>query len=209
MLHSCPKPVNTPSNELSGTLLRAVPEIILGACIFSDPSTPRTHMESEPPDPRPGHVSALINPAPLWIKYALTPRTSYPPPTPRTHCQQNTPPPQDKKVPAAHPPPMIISETALTSDDPKTLKQVAIYIERETEREQKVKEAVLHNRARRQSGFPTFISCQRQDANVLPERRQSHQGDKLCDVSTVPLVARWPVFLARRSDADGEPHWKI
>ena len=63
------------------------------------------------------------------------------------------------------------------------------------------------NRARRQSGFPTFISCQRQDANVLPERRQSHQGDKLCDVSTVPLVARWPVFLARGSDADGEPHY--
>ena len=25
-------------------------------------------------------------------------------------------------------------------------------------------------------------------------------------VSTVPLVARWPVFLAARSDADGEPH---
>ena len=64
----------------------------------------------------------------------------------------------------------------------------------------------LCNRARRQSGFPTFISCQRQDANVLPERRQSHQGDKLCDVSTAPLVARWPVFLARGSDADGEPH---
>ena len=64
------------------------------------------------------------------------------------------------------------------------------------------------NTARRQSGFPTFISCQRQDANVLPERRQSHQGDKLCDVSTAPLVARWPVFLARGSDADGEPHWQ-
>ena len=63
------------------------------------------------------------------------------------------------------------------------------------------------NRARRQSGFPTFIPCQRQDAHVLPKRRQSHQGDKLCDVSTVPLVARWPVFLARGSDADGEPHW--
>ena len=60
--------------------------------------------------------------------------------------------------------------------------------------------------AGRQSGFPTFISCQRQDAHVLPKRRQSHQGDKLCDVSTVPLVARWPVFLARGSDADGEPH---
>ena len=63
-----------------------------------------------------------------------------------------------------------------------------------------------YSRARRQSGFPTFISCQRQDANMLPKRRQSHQGDKLCDVSTVPLVARWPVFLARGSDTDGEPH---
>ena len=66
-----------------------------------------------------------------------------------------------------------------------------------------------HNRAHRRSGFPTFISCQRQDANVLPKRQQSHQGDKLCDVSTVPLVARWPVFLARGSDADGEPHCTI
>ena len=62
------------------------------------------------------------------------------------------------------------------------------------------------NRARRQRGFPTFISRQRQDANMLPKRRQSHQGDKLCDVSMVPLVARWPVFLACGSDADGEPH---
>ena len=65
---------------------------------------------------------------------------------------------------------------------------------------------LYRNRARRQSGFPTFISCQRQDVNVLPKRRQSHQGDKLCDVSTVALVARWPVFLARISDADGERH---
>ena len=64
-----------------------------------------------------------------------------------------------------------------------------------------------HNRVRRQSGFPTFISCQHQDPNVLPKQRQSHQGDKLCDVSTVPLVARWPVILACGSDADGEPHW--
>ena len=34
--------------------LRAVPEIILRGAhiIFSDPSTPRTHMESEPPDPQ-------------------------------------------------------------------------------------------------------------------------------------------------------------
>ena len=63
------------------------------------------------------------------------------------------------------------------------------------------------NRARRQSGFPTFISCQRQDTNVLPKRRQLHQGDKLCDVGTVPLVARWPVYLACGSDVDGKPHY--
>ena len=56
------------------------------------------------------------------------------------------------------------------------------------------------NRARRQSGFPTFIPCQRQDTNVLPKRRQSHQGDKLCDVSTVPLVARWPADLTRTAN---------
>ena len=62
------------------------------------------------------------------------------------------------------------------------------------------------NRVCRQSAFPTFISCQHQDPNVLPKRRQSHQGDKLCDVSMVPLVARWPIFLARGSDTDGEPH---
>ena len=62
------------------------------------------------------------------------------------------------------------------------------------------------NRARHQSRFPTFISCQRQDANVLPQQRQSHQGDKLYDVSTVLLVACWPVLLARGSHADGEPH---
>ena len=66
---------------------------------------------------------------------------------------------------------------------------------------------MFYNRARRQSGFPTFIPCQCQDANVLPKQRQSHQGDKLCDVSTVPMVARWPAFLARGSDADGEPHF--
>ena len=35
--------------------VRAVPEIILrggGPHFFADPSTPRTHMESEPPDPQ-------------------------------------------------------------------------------------------------------------------------------------------------------------
>ena len=47
----------------------------------------------------------------------------------------------------------------------------------------------------------------------MPRRQRAAQatiatkGDKVCDVSTVPLVARWPVFLARGSDADGEPHY--
>ena len=52
------------SKHTPGLGLKAVPEIILGgwaACFFSDPSTPRTHVESEPPRPL-GHVSALINP---------------------------------------------------------------------------------------------------------------------------------------------------
>ena len=60
-----------------------------GGHFFSDPSTPRT----------------------LWIEYALTPRTSYPPsPTPRTH---QTPPHRTKKcLWPTHP--RIISGTALT-----------------------------------------------------------------------------------------------
>ena len=43
--------------------LRAVPEIILGGHIFSDPSTPRTHMESEPPpDPQDSSVNETPQP---------------------------------------------------------------------------------------------------------------------------------------------------
>ena len=75
-----------------------------GGTFFSDPSTPRTHMESEPPR-LPGHISALINPTPLWIKYALTPRTSYPhSPTSRTRYQQNTSPHRTKKCLRPTPP---------------------------------------------------------------------------------------------------------
>ena len=60
--------------SLSGTLLRRRGAPIFlsrlglfqklssgGELFFSDPSTPRTHMESEPPPRPPGHVSALIN----------------------------------------------------------------------------------------------------------------------------------------------------
>ena len=65
-----------------------------------------------PLHPQDTHGVRAPRPPGLWIQYALTPRTSYPPaPTPRTHCQQNTLPPPDKKVSA---PPRIISGTALT-----------------------------------------------------------------------------------------------
>ena len=62
-----------------------------GGCIFSDPSSPRTHMESELPQP-PGHVSALLNPPHYgsnmpWPPGQVTPHpsdtlsTKHPPPT--------------------------------------------------------------------------------------------------------------------------------
>ena len=56
------------------------------------------------------------------------------------------------------------------------------------------------NRARRQSGFPTVISCQRQDPNVA-QATTIDQGDKLCNVSTVDEVGPYP------ADLNGEPHW--
>ena len=49
--------------------------------------------------------------------------------------------------------------------------------------------------ARRRGGFPTLISCQPQD--------------KLCDVSTVPLVARWPVFLPADLTRTATPIGKV
>ena len=94
--------------------LRVVPEIILrgsGPHFFSDPSTPRTHMESEPPPTLRTRKCFNYPPSPLWIKYALTPRTSYPP-TPRTRCQQNTPH-RTKKCLRPTPLLRIISGTAL------------------------------------------------------------------------------------------------
>ena len=78
---------------------------------FSDSSTPKTRMESEPPRP-PGHVSAFINPPPLWIKYDLIPRTSNPPPLhPSDTLLTKRPPHRTKKCLL---PPRIISGTALT-----------------------------------------------------------------------------------------------
>ena len=80
-----------------GLLLRAVPEIIPGGTFFFRPSTPRTHMESEPPRP-PGHVSALINLPHYGSNTPWPPgQVTSPPPTPRTHCQQNTLPHRTKK----------------------------------------------------------------------------------------------------------------
>ena len=80
----------------------------VGCIFFFRPLHPQDTHGVGVPQPS-GHVSALINPRPLWIKYALTPGQVTPP---RTR-QQNTLPPQDKKVPVAHPPPRIISGTAL------------------------------------------------------------------------------------------------
>ena len=66
--------------------------------------------------PRPsGHVSALINPRPIMDQIRLDPQDKLTPP-PLGHVVNKTPsPPRDKKVPAAHPPPRIISGTALTN----------------------------------------------------------------------------------------------
>ena len=82
-----------------------------GPALFSDPSTPRTSIESERPTPR-THLRALINPPHYGSNMPWPPGqvTLPPPPTPRTRCQH---PPQDKKVPAAHPALRIISGTAL------------------------------------------------------------------------------------------------
>ena len=74
---------------------------------FSDPSTPRTHMGSEPPDSQ--HTPHYGSNMP-WLPGQVTPHS----PTPRAHCQQNTLPPQDKKVSA--PPLKIISGTALSGN---------------------------------------------------------------------------------------------
>ena len=84
-----------------------------GAHFLSDPSTPRTHNESQLPDPQ-DTVSALINPPHYRWNMPWPPgQVTSPPPTPWTHCQQNTLPPPDKKVFAAHAPLRIISGTAL------------------------------------------------------------------------------------------------
>ena len=82
--------------------MRAVPELSWGAH-FSDPSTPRTHMESEPPPQLPGHVSALINLPHYGSNMPWPPRQVTPPPfghikTPSPHrtkmCLQPTHPPR-------------------------------------------------------------------------------------------------------------------
>ena len=76
-----------------------------GHIFFSDPCTPRTHMESEPPPTPRTRISALINLPHYGSNTPWPPgQITSPPPTPRTHCQQNTLHPQDKKVFAAPPP---------------------------------------------------------------------------------------------------------
>ena len=50
----------------------------------------------------PGHVSALINPASVWIKYTLTPRTSYPHPSDTLSMKH---PPSAGQKSACGPPP--------------------------------------------------------------------------------------------------------
>ena len=74
------------------------------ATFFSDPSTPRTHMESEPPRP-PGHISALINLPHYGSNTPWPPGQVTSPPlrhivnkTPSTHRTKKClrpPPPQD------------------------------------------------------------------------------------------------------------------
>ena len=70
------------------TLVRAVPEIILGGtAFFSKPFHPQdTHGRSQSPP------TLRTSPSPLWIKYALTPGQFTPPP-PLGHVVNNTPSP--------------------------------------------------------------------------------------------------------------------
>ena len=82
---------------------RAVPEIILGEPhFFLDPSTPRTHMGSEPPRP-PGHVSALINPPHYGSNIPWPPGQVTPHPLPLGHTVNKTPSPYRTKK-CLHPP---------------------------------------------------------------------------------------------------------
>ena len=51
------------------------------------------------------------------------------------------------------------------------------------------------NRVHRQSRFPTFIMAQRHYIRMSATRYQcSDQGENICDVSMVWLVAQWPIF---------------
>ena len=61
----------------------------------------------------PGHVSALINPPHYGSKYALIPRTSYPPPPHLSDTLSTKHPPPTGQKSACGPPPRIISGTAL------------------------------------------------------------------------------------------------
>ena len=93
------------------SIIRAVPEIILGGGphFFFRPLHPQDTHGVRAPWP-PGHVSVFINPAPLRIKYALTPMTSYPPSL--GHVVNKTPSPHRTKK-CLQPPARIISGTTL------------------------------------------------------------------------------------------------
>ena len=75
-----------------------------GHFFFPDPSTPRTHMESEPPRP-PGHVSALINLPHYGSNTPWPPGQVTSPPPPLGHIVNKTPSTHRTKVFAPPPPP--------------------------------------------------------------------------------------------------------
>ena len=92
----------------------AVPEIILkGAAFFFSPSTPRTHMESEPP-PTPRTRKCFNYPRPTMDQIRLDPQDKLPPHSPPLgHVVNKTFSPHRTKKCLRPNPPRIISGTAL------------------------------------------------------------------------------------------------
>ena len=87
--------------------IRAVPEIILreGPHFFFQTPPPPGHTWSQSP-PTPRTRKCFNQPAPLWIKYTLTPRTSYlPTPYPSDTLSTKHPPPTGQKNVCGPPPP--------------------------------------------------------------------------------------------------------
>ena len=88
-----------------------------GQQFLSDPSTPRTNMESEPPRP-PGHVSALITPPHYGSSMPWPPGQVTPTPHPSDKLSTKHPQPTGQKK-CLRPPPRIISGTALSRESPQ------------------------------------------------------------------------------------------